>query len=103
MTWKLISAVCTLCVCGWVALTLLGGICTQPGSYAVTTNDADGDRKVKATVFTTDCGAMTATRTLVKFSNAYVNGRLFGDTILVLRDIDCNTVHTEWKGNRDFL
>src|SRR5437660_7173690 len=104
VSWRVVSILCTLYVC-WVlfAVFLFARICDQPGSYSLVTNDSIGDRKVKATVFTTDCGAMTATRTIVKFSNAFIDGRTLGDTVLVLTDVSCGQVHCAWATNREFV
>jgi len=101
---KVLSAVCTLYVC-WLAFGtfFLQRICDRPGSYSIVTNDSENDSKVKATVFTTDCGAMTATRTIIKFSNAVVSGRTFGDTVVVLTGVDCGSVHSTWATNREFV
>lgn len=103
IAWKAVRAACIV-YSGWIAFLSFGfqRICDRPGAYSIVTNDPDSDRKVKATVFTTDCGAMTATRTIVKFSNALVDGRTFGDTVLVLTDVACGDIHTRWDTDREF-
>lgn len=102
--WKVFSGACILYAC-WVLFNafVLSRICDQPESYSLVTTDAENDRKVKATVFTTDCGAMTATRTVVKFSNAFVDGRALGDTVLVLTDVACGRVQRHWTTTREFI
>lgn len=100
----MLSALCTVYAAGVLFLgSFVSRICDQPGSYTLVTSDQIGDRKVKATVFTTDCGAMTATRTIVKLSNAFIDGRRFGDTVVVLTDVACGNVRCEWSSNRDFV
>jgi len=103
VAWKLASLVCTLYVC-WLGFSafILRRMCDQ-GSYSITTSDSDSDRKVKATVFTTDCGAMTATRTIIRFSNAFVDGRTFGDTVVILTGVDSGKVRSVWTNNREFV
>lgn len=102
--WKLLSLACVLYV-GWIlfAAFVLRRICDQPGAYSLVTNDTETNRKIKATVFTTDCGAMTATRTVVTFSNALVDGRALGSTVLVLTGVDCGAVSCKWTSNREFV
>lgn len=104
IAWRVISALCTLYVC-WILLEtfVIQRTCDQPGSYSLVTNDPIDDRKVKATVFTTDCGAMTSTRTMVNFSNAFVNGRTRGETVVVLTGVGCSHVRSAWATNREFV
>jgi hypothetical protein len=104
IAWKVTSIACVLYAC-WIAIGtfVLSQICDQAGAYSLVTSDADNSREVKATVFTTDCGAMTSKRTIVKFSNAFVDGRTLGDTVLVLTGVDCGSVQAKWTTNRDFV
>jgi hypothetical protein len=104
VVWFVGSTLCTAYVM-WILFAdfFLSRICDQPGAYTLVTNDQAAERKVKATVFTTDCGAMTSTRTVVNFSNALVDGRSFGDTVAVFTNVSCGAVRCEWVTNRDFV
>jgi hypothetical protein len=104
VAWLVVSTLCTVYVT-WVlcGTSFVSRICDQPGAYSLVTNDQVADRKVKATVFTTDCGAMSATRTVVNFSSALVDGRSVGDTVVVLTDVPCGNVRCEWRTNREFV
>ena len=104
IAWKIISILCTIYVC-WIGLRTFGlqRICDRPGSYSLVTSDSITDRKVKATVFSTDCGAMTPLRTIINFSNALVDGRTLGETVLVLKGFNSRDVRVAWPTHREFV
>jgi hypothetical protein len=91
--------------CGTVAILwlaagyLLGGICQGPILQSLN-ND---DKSVKASLYETDCGAMTATRSVVALSAWYVDGRRHGDPVVTFFGIHGGGVRMNWRTSRELV
>jgi hypothetical protein len=93
----LLMAAGGLAIIWFIALYFLGGMCQGPVLQSLTT----GDGSVKASLYESDCGAMTARRTIVALSAPYVDGRRYGDPVVTLLSISGSSVHLTWRTNRD--
>ena len=76
-----------------------GGICQGPVLTSITTADAS----VTASIYETDCGAMTARRTNVALSDSHFNGRREGNTVVTFLNVPDSGVHLTWRTNRDLI
>jgi hypothetical protein len=87
----------TLAIIWIISAYALGGICQGPVLQSLN-ND---DKSVKASLYETDCGAMTATRSIVALSAWYVDGRRWGDPVVTFFGIHGTGVHLTWRNNRE--
>jgi hypothetical protein len=92
-----LMALGTLAIIWIISAYALGGICQGPVLQSLN-ND---DKSVKASLYETDCGAMTATRSIVALSAWYVDGRRWGDPVVTFFGIHGTGVHLTWRNNRE--
>jgi hypothetical protein len=85
------DALAIVLVVGWFALRHVG-FCQCPVLKSIDTRD----HSVKASLFETDCGAMTAKRVHIALSNSFVDGRRFGEIVVTLLNVSDSDVRMEW-------
>jgi hypothetical protein len=74
-------------------------VCTGPVRQSTTAED----QSVKASIYETDCGAMTSRRVNVALSAYYVDGRKYGDIVVTFLRITAGDVHLIWRTKRDLI
>ena len=87
-------------VLGWLSiLAFVRHVCMSTVLQSTTTED----QSVKASIYETDCGAMTSRRVNIALSASYLDGRKYGDIVVTFLRITPGDVHIVWRTKRDLI